>query len=69
MENKTFFGEELKKRRLETGFGLRRFAEIIPMTPSRLSRIEHGREPLPKEEDGELFQGKSFIERICQRLQ
>lgn len=36
------FGEMLKRLRIEAGFGLRQFAELIGEQPSRLSKIEAG---------------------------
>jgi len=39
----TRFGQYLRKLRLDSGFGLRTFAETIGMKPSNLSRIETGR--------------------------
>lgn len=43
------FGSYLKKLRLESGFGLRRFANLIEIKASNLCDIEHGRRRMPKE--------------------
>lgn len=68
MENKTFFGKELRAMRLKAGYGLRLFAQSIPILPSRLSRIENGWEPSPSDDD-KSFRDKSFIERVCDILE
>lgn len=42
------FGKMLRKRRLEIGIGLSRFAGMVGLLPSALAAIEHGRaHPLP----------------------
>ena len=43
------FGSYLKKLRLKSGFGLRRFANLIEMKASNLCDIEHNRRSMPKE--------------------
>ncbi len=42
------FGVLLKKLRLNAGYGLRRFADLIEMPASNLCDIEHGRRNMPK---------------------
>ncbi len=37
------FGKYLRQLRLDAGFGLRAFAEMVGMKPSNLSRLETGR--------------------------
>ncbi len=43
MVTRRSFGEYLRKLRLDAGFGLRVFAELIDMKPSNLSRLERGK--------------------------
>lgn len=43
------FGSYLKQLRLNAGFGLRRFANLIEMKASNLCDIEHNRRSMPKE--------------------
>ncbi len=43
------FGNRLKRIRLENGYGLRRFANLIEMKASNLCDVEHGRRPMPQE--------------------
>ena len=43
------FGSYLKELRLKSGFGLRRFANLIEMKASNLCDIEHNRRAMPKE--------------------
>ena len=53
MEDKMFFGKQLKEVRLKQGFGLRKFADIIGTEPSRYSAIERGYvEPPGSPDDG-----------------
>ncbi len=51
MARKTTFGEYLRACRIESGYGLRAFAEEIGMQPSNLSNVEHGRIPPPQDSD------------------
>lgn len=47
----TEFGVTLRERRIEAGFGLREFAELIEISASYLSRVETGAiESAPSEE-------------------
>lgn len=48
-DKKESFGSYLKKLRLESGFGLRRFANLIEIKASNLCDIEHNRRSMPKE--------------------
>jgi len=41
------FEDFLKKLRLDSGFGLRKFSELLEMPPSNLSAVEHGRRKMP----------------------
>lgn len=43
------FGSLLKEFRLRTGFGLRKFAQMINMPAPNLCDIEHGRRKAPSE--------------------
>lgn len=36
------FGEELRKKRLAKGFSLRKFAELVNVSPTYLSQVEQG---------------------------
>jgi transcriptional regulator with XRE-family HTH domain len=50
MERETF-GNFLRKKRLEAGYGLRAFAMVIDMQPSNLSNIERGKIPPPQDSE------------------
>ena len=43
------FGVFMKRLRLNAGYGLRRFADLIEMPASNLCDIEHGRRSMPKD--------------------
>ncbi|KPJ72930.1 MAG: hypothetical protein AMS14_06915 [Planctomycetes bacterium DG_20] len=51
MDTRATFGHYLRKLRLEAGFGLRAFAEMVGMKPSNLSRLETGRMAPPTSAD------------------
>lgn len=41
------FGKLLRKKRLEKGFSLRRFAELVGVSPTYLSHVEQGKVETP----------------------
>lgn len=56
-----FFGQKLKEYRLKYAkIGLSRFAKIIDMKPSQLSKIERGKKEPPKDEE--------WFFLICEKL-
>jgi len=57
----TFFGEELRKARLESRMGLHRFSDKLGICPSILSSIERGYEKPP--------QDKEWLENIFNTLE
>ena len=54
------FGEIIRRRRLQLGYKLRQFAEMVDLSPSYLSLKERGEQPPP---------GEKTIERITQILE
>ena len=44
------FGEHMRTWREERGVGLRRFAKVVGVSPTFVSKMERGRGPLPGEE-------------------
>jgi len=48
--NEQTFGEYLRQKRLEKGFGLRSFARLIDMDAANLSNIERGKINPPRNE-------------------
>jgi transcriptional regulator with XRE-family HTH domain len=61
-----FFGKKLKELRLKAGYGLRTFAETLPILPSDLSDIENGWKAPPS--PSEKFYDTPFIDRILRVL-
>ena len=55
------FGERIKERRLERGFGLREAAKLFGISPTYLSRIENRAERNPPKQE--------TIEKIAEVLQ
>lgn len=49
VESGKTFGAYLRQLRLQAGYGLRRFANLIEIKASNLCDIEHGRRSMPKE--------------------
>lgn len=56
------FGETLRRLRLQAGYGLRRFAELIEIEPSNLSAIEHGRRAAPEKKLREIADALGLAE-------
>lgn len=56
------FSSLVKKWRLKSGIGLRRFAELVEMFPSNWAAIEAGRRPLPSERARDVADALGLVE-------
>jgi len=50
LKERSLFGDYLRKLRLNKGFSLRRFSNMIDIDPGNMSRIERGVFPSPSKE-------------------
>ena len=65
----TELGKELRKLRIDKGFRLTEFAELLGMYPSHVSSVESGRRSMPKDFVNRVVEVLGLAEEERWRLQ